>query len=144
MQVAAGRSPAVDVYGTDYPTPDGTAIRDYIHVLDLADVHARALDHLADGGSSLVANVGTGRGASVLEVVAAARAVTGTPIPVHEAPRRAGDPAAIWADGRVARETLGWEPQHDLESIVASAWRWHTDHPDGHGPLPADIARAVA
>jgi UDP-glucose 4-epimerase len=144
MQVAAGRSPAVDVYGTDYPTADGTAIRDYIHVLDLADVHARALDHLAEGGASLVANVGTGRGASVLEVVAAARAVTETPIPVHEAPRRAGDPAAIWADGRVARETLGWEPQHDLESIVASAWRWHTDHPDGHGPLPADIARAVA
>jgi UDP-glucose-4-epimerase GalE len=144
MQVAAGRSDAVDVYGTDYPTPDGTAIRDYVHVLDLADVHARALDHLAAGGSSMTVNVGTGRGASVLEVVAAARAVTGHPIPIHEAPRRHGDPAAIWADGRLAREAFGWEPRHDLDSIVASAWRWHTDHPDGHGPLPADVARAVA
>jgi UDP-glucose 4-epimerase len=144
MQVAARRSPAVDVYGTDYATPDGTAIRDYVHVLDLADVHARALDHLADGGDSLTVNVGTGHGASVLEVVDVARAVTGESIPVREAPRRAGDPAAIWADGRLAREALSWEPQHDLESIVSSAWRWHTKHPDGHGPLPADFARAVA
>lgn len=144
MQAAAGVRPAVDVYGTDYPTADGTAIRDYVHVLDLADVHARAVDYLADGGQSVTVNVGTGRGASVLEVVAAARAATGRGIELRDAPRRPGDPPAIWADGRLARSTFGWTPAHDLDSMVASAWRWHVAHPDGHGPLPAHLPRAVA
>lgn len=139
LGVAAGRREAVDVYGTDYPTPDGTAIRDYVHVLDLADAHVRALDHLARDGASITLNLGTGRGASVTEVIAAARAVTRRPIEAREAPRRPGDPAAIWADGQLAHEVLGWTARHDLASIVSSAWAWHERHPDGHGPL----ARAV-
>ncbi len=133
MTVAAGRKPVVEVFGTDYPTPDGTAIRDYVHVLDLADAHALALEHLMDGGRSATLNLGTGQGASVLDVVAAARTVTGRPIETREQPRRAGDPSAIWADGRLARSILGWEPRYDLDAIVASAWRWHTSHPDGFG-----------
>jgi UDP-glucose 4-epimerase len=133
MQVAAGRRPVLDVYGTDYPTPDGTAIRDFVHVLDLAEAHALAIDHLAAGHPSVTLNLGTGTGASVLEVVAAAREVTGRPIPIREAPRRAGDPPAVWADARLARSVLGWTPGHDLASIVATAWRWHERNPDGHG-----------
>ncbi len=140
LQAAAGRREAVDIYGTDYPTPDGTAIRDYVHVLDLADAHVRALDHLARDGDSITLNLGTGRGASVAEVIAAAREATGRAIEAREAPRRSGDPAAIWADGQRARDVLGWTPGHDLASIVSSAWTWHEHHPDGHGPL----ARAVA
>jgi len=135
LRVAAGLRAAVDVFGTDYPTPDGTAIRDYVHVLDLADAHVRALDHLGRDGASITLNLGTGRGASVAEVIAAARATTGRPIEVREAPRRPGDPAAIWADGQLARDVLGWTPRHDLASIVSSAWAWHERHPNGHGPL---------
>ncbi|MDF2733495.1 MAG: UDP-glucose 4-epimerase [Chloroflexota bacterium] len=133
MKVAAGRTPVVDVFGTDYPTPDGTAIRDYVHVLDLADAHVLALEYLMGGGRGATLNLGTGQGASVLDVVAAARAATGRPIETRERPRRPGDPSAIWADGRLARDILGWEPRHDLAEIVASAWRWHTSHPDGFG-----------
>jgi UDP-glucose 4-epimerase len=144
LQVAAGRRAAVDVYGTDYPTPDGTAIRDYVHVLDLADAHARAIDHLSGGGGTATLNLGSGRGASVGEVVDAARAVTGRAIETRDAPRRPGDPAAIWADGRAAREILGWAPRFDLEAIVTSAWAWHQRHPDGYGPRPAAVPRAVA
>ncbi len=140
LGAAAGRRGAVTVFGTDYPTPDGTAIRDYVHVLDLADAHVRALDHLAAGGDSVTLNLGTGRGASVMEVVAAARAATGRPINTREAARRVGDPAAIWADGQRAREVLGWMPAHDLASIMASAWAWHERHPDGHGPLDEAVA----
>ena len=140
LGVAAGRRDAVDIFGTDYPTPDGTAIRDYVHVLDLAHAHVRALDHLASGGPSVTLNLGTGRGASVREVVAAVRAATGRPVPVREVPRRAGDPAAVWADAGRASEVLGWTARHDLDSIVATAWAWHERHPDGHGPR----ARAVA
>lgn len=140
LGVAAGRSGAVDIFGSDYPTPDGTAIRDYVHVADLADAHVRSLDHLADGGQSVTVNLGTGRGASVTEVIAAARAATRRPIETRLAARRPGDPAAIWADGRLAREVLGWAPRYDLGAIVSSAWTWHERHPDGHGPL----ARAVA
>ncbi len=144
LQVAARRRAAVDVYGTDYPTPDGTAIRDYVHVLDLADAHARAIDHLSDGGSSATVNLGSGRGASVREVIETARATTGRAIEARDRPRRPGDPAAIWADGRSARELLGWVPRFDLEAIVASAWAWHERHPDGYGPRPAAVPRAVA
>jgi len=144
MKVAAGHSPAVDVFGTDYPTPDGTAIRDYVHVLDLADAHTLALQHLVDGGASATVNLGTGRGASVLEVVEAARAATGRPIETRARPRRPGDPSAIWADGRLARDLLGWEPRYDLDAIVASAWRWHASHPDGHGPSSVGQGAASA
>jgi UDP-glucose-4-epimerase GalE len=140
LAVAGGRRDSVEIYGTDYPTPDGTAIRDYVHVEDLADAHVRAVEHLADGGAGMTLNLGTGHGASVMEVVAAARAATGRPIDTRLAPRRPGDPAAIWADARLAEEILAWTPRHDLDAIVSSAWRWHELHPDGHGPL----ARAVA
>jgi UDP-glucose 4-epimerase len=131
MKVATGRSPSLQVYGTDYPTPDGTGIRDYIHVLDLADAHARALDFLAAGKPSDVFNVGTGKGASVLEVLKLARETSGAPIEARFAPRRPGDPAAVFADNRKAREVLGWSPRYGIGEIIASAWRWHHGHPDG-------------
>jgi UDP-glucose-4-epimerase GalE len=140
LAVAGGRRDAVEIYGTDYATPDGTAIRDYIHVEDLADAHVRAVTHLADGGPGVTLNLGTGQGASVKEVIAAARAATGRTIETRLAPRRPGDPAAIWADARLAEEVLDWTPRHDLDAIVSSAWTWHQRYPDGHGPL----ARAVA
>jgi UDP-glucose 4-epimerase len=131
MKVATGRAPSLRVFGTDYPTPDGTGIRDYVHVLDLAEAHARALDYLAAGNPSEVFNVGTGRGASVLEVLAAVRRASGQAIPTELAARRPGDPAAVYADNRKAREVLGFSPRFGLEDIVASAWRWHHRHPDG-------------
>jgi UDP-glucose 4-epimerase len=131
MKVATGRSPSLQVYGTDYPTPDGTGIRDYIHVLDLADAHARALDFLAAGKPSDVFNVGTGQGASVLEVLKLAREISGAPIEAQFAPRRPGDPAVVFADNRKAREVLGWSPRYGLGEIIESAWRWHHGHPDG-------------
>jgi UDP-glucose-4-epimerase GalE len=137
LRVAAGRAAAVNVYGTDFPTPDGTAVRDYVHVLDLAEAHARALDHLAGGGGSNAVNIGTGRGASVREVIAAAEAVVGSPIPVVEAARRPGDPPAVWADARLASELLGWTSRRDLGAILRSAWGWHQGHPDGYAPVPA-------
>lgn len=137
LRVAAGREAAVHVFGTDFPTPDGTAIRDYVHVLDLAEAHARALDHLAGGGGSRAINIGTGDGSSVREVIAAAEAVVGRPIPVVEAARRAGDPPAVWADARLASELLGWTSRRDLEAILRSAWGWHQGHPDGYAPVGA-------
>jgi UDP-glucose 4-epimerase len=140
LAAAAGKRDVVEIYGTDYPTPDGTAIRDYIHVEDLAEAHVRAVTYLAGGGDGVTLNLGTGRGASVTSVVAAARVATGRPIETRLAPRRPGDPAAIWADATLAEEVLGWTPRHDLDAIVSSAWSWHQLHPDGHGPL----ARAVA
>jgi UDP-glucose 4-epimerase len=140
LAVAGGRRDALVINGIDYPTPDGTAIRDYIHVQDLADAHVRAVEYLADGGRSLTLNLGTGRGASVKEVVAAAQAATGRTIETQFGPRRPGDPAAIWADARLAGEVLGWTAHHDLDAIVSSAWTWHQRHPDGHGP----VAKAVA
>jgi UDP-glucose 4-epimerase len=131
MNVATGRAPAVKIFGNDYPTPDGTGIRDYIHVLDLAAAHARALDFLAAGQPSDVFNVGTGQGASVLEVLAAARRLSGQAVPAEVVPRRPGDPAAVFADNRKAREVLGWRPRYGLEQIIATAWQWHHGHPDG-------------
>ncbi|HZI21710.1 MAG TPA: UDP-glucose 4-epimerase GalE [Gemmatimonadales bacterium] len=132
LRVARGTGGAVDVYGTDYPTPDGTAIRDYIHVLDLADAHIRALDAPLTGAEAV--NLGTGTGHSVLAVTDAARQVTGRGIPTVPRPRRAGDPPVLVAAlGRAAR-LLGWQPRHSsLEEIIASAWAWHRAHPDGYG-----------
>lgn len=124
---AAGRSDMhVEIYGADYPTPDGTCIRDYVHVSDLADAHVAALRALAEGAGSQALNLGTGKGASVREIVATAEAVTGLPVRVHIAPRRKGDPAALVADAGPARDLLGWRPvRSDLDTIVRTAWRWH-------------------
>ncbi len=122
---ALGKRGAVSIFGTDYPTPDGTGIRDYIHVEDLASAHLAALRHLERGGESLTVNVGYGRGASVREVIAMARSVSGVEFPVEEAPRRPGDPASLVARAERIREFLDWEPRYDnLETIVADAWRW--------------------
>ena len=126
LMAADGMLPRIDVFGTDYPTPDGTCLRDYIHVADLADGHVRALDYLQRGGASSAINLGTGRAFSVREVIAAAGRVTGRRIPVHEGPRRAGDPPVLVADATRARTLLGFAPRYsEIEPIVETAWRWH-------------------
>jgi UDP-glucose 4-epimerase len=113
------------INGTDYPTPDGTCIRDYVHVDDLARAHLLALTHLDDGGASLVANCGYGHGFSVREVLDTSRRVTGVAFPIEEGPRREGDPAELVGDSRYIKSLLGWTPHHDdLEYIVGTAWRW--------------------
>jgi UDP-glucose 4-epimerase len=132
MAAALGRKAPLKVFGTDYPTPDGTNIRDYVHVVDLADAHLRALEHLEAGGPSATVNLGTGRGSSVLEVIDAARRASGAEIPVELTDRRPGDPVALWADTTKAREVLGWTAQLGLEEIAATAWAWHSAHPDGY------------
>ena len=132
LQVALGRRDAVEVFGTDYDTPDGTCIRDFVHVEDLAAAHVRALEAV-EPGRVLVYNVGTGRGHSVREVIDTARRVTGKPVPVVEAPRRPGDaPVLVAAAERIGNE-LGWQPRYtDLDDIIASAWAWHRRHPTGY------------
>ena len=132
LQVPNGRREAITIYGDDYPTPDGTCIRDYIHVTDLAMAHIQAVQYLRAGNPSNIFNLGNGVGFSVKEVIEAARAVTGHPIPAVIEGRRAGDPARLIASSEKAREVLGWNPQHDdLSKIIASAWKWHQGHPDG-------------
>lgn len=138
MKAALGHIPTVDVYGTDYPTPDGTAIRDYIHVVDLANAHIKALEYLQHHDRSAIFNLGTGQGISVQEVINMARDVSGVDIPVNYADRRPGDPAAIWADSTAAQTQLDWRPEHNLESMVRSAWRWHTSHPHGYAEPALD------
>lgn len=134
LQVPLGKRESVSIYGDDYDTPDGTCIRDYIHVDDLADAHIRAVNYLRDGGKSDIFNLGTGTGTSVKEVIDAAREVTGHPIPVTITPRRAGDPARLTASNDKAKEILGWNPKKgDVKEIVSSAWKWHSSHPDGYG-----------
>ena len=126
IRAALGRSPHVEVYGTDYPTPDGTALRDYIHVADLADAHVKALEYLARGGESRALNLGTGQGHTVREVIAAVAKARGSPVPTRDAPRREGDPPALVADPTKAMGFLKWKPRcSDLVTIVESAWRWH-------------------
>ena len=132
LRVAAGRAPSIKVFGTDYPTPDGTAIRDYVHVADLADAHIAALEHLERGGPSVTLNLGTGRGSSVRDVIAAVEAASGRAVPAQEVGRRAGDIAAIWADPRRAEAILGWRPRHGLGEIAASAVCWAETHPNGY------------
>jgi UDP-glucose 4-epimerase len=144
LAAAAGRRPAVRIFGTDHPTPDGTAIRDYIHVLDLAEAHLRALEAIDARDESLTVNVGTGVGVSVLEVLEAVRRITGRPVPAVAAPRREGDPSAIWADTTRATELLGWSATRSLDDIVASAWRWHTTHPEGYAPADEPAAAGTA
>lgn len=129
LQVASGRRPHITVYGEDYPTPDGTCIRDYIHVSDLCQAHLLALQQLLAGGGSARYNLGNGNGYSVREVIAAARRVSGHPIPVQTGPRRPGDPPVLVADARAARQVLGWQPRHaDLDTILAHAWAWEQRH----------------
>ncbi|MCG9917552.1 MAG: UDP-glucose 4-epimerase GalE [Phenylobacterium sp.] len=127
IAAAMGERAGFKIFGRDYPTRDGTAVRDYIHVLDLADAHVRALRYLLDGGDSTAFNLGTGTGSTVAELVAAITAVSGRPFAVTDAPRREGDAPALVADNRKAREVLGWVPQYGLADILDSAWRWHTE-----------------
>jgi UDP-glucose-4-epimerase GalE len=112
------------IFGTDYPTPDGTCVRDYVHVNDLADAHVRAFQHLEKGGESVALNLGSGTGNSVLEVIQAAEAVTGRPVRRKVGPRRAGDPPVLVADPALAQQVLGWKPTRALREIVSSAWQW--------------------
>jgi UDP-glucose-4-epimerase GalE len=133
LQVPLGQRENIAVFGTDYPTPDGTCIRDYIHVEDLADAHVLAIEAIQPG-QGMTYNVGTGRGFSVRDVVEACRRVTGHPIPIVEKPRRAGDPPALVASSDAIRRDLGWSPKFtEVEPIVASAWAWHRRHPHGYG-----------
>jgi UDP-glucose 4-epimerase len=133
LQVALGQRSEAQIFGTDYPTPDGTCIRDYIHVDDLAEAHLAALEKL-DDGSALKLNLGTGTGVSVEEVIAACRKVTGHKIPAKALGRREGDPPALVADAKLSRQVLGWEAKHkDIRETIASAWRWHKSHPHGYG-----------
>lgn len=125
IEAAMGKRKGFSLYGTDYPTRDGTAVRDYIHVLDLADAHVRAVQRLLGGGASAVFNLGTGTGTTVRELIDVIRRVGGCEFPVGEAPRREGDAPVLVADNSKAREELGWTPSHDLESIVRTAWHWH-------------------
>ncbi len=130
---AQGRRDAISIYGDDYPTPDGTAIRDYIHISDLSQAHLLALDYLRGGGDSEFINLGNGNGYSVKEVVEAARKITGKNIEARIAPRRAGDPSKLVADATKAREVLGWNPQFpEIEKIIESAWKWHEANPNGY------------
>lgn len=133
LQVPNGKREFVSIYGNDYDTPDGTCIRDYIHVTDLAKAHILAVEYLMNGGESDIFNLGNGVGYSVKEVIETARKVTGHPIPAKEEARRAGDPARLVASGEKARKILGWEPEiKDLADIISSAWKWHKAHRDGY------------
>jgi UDP-glucose 4-epimerase len=133
LQVAQGKRPHISVFGDDYATPDGTCIRDYIHVSDLADAHALAVEKLRAGGESSVYNLGIGQGFSVKEVIEVVRAVTGHPIPVSLEARRAGDPAVLVASSERGRAELNWQPKRgSLEQIIASAWAWHQANPNGY------------
>ena len=132
LKTAAEDGARFTVYGDDYPTPDGTCVRDYIHVVDLAAAHLAAVEHLAVGGASVVCNLGSGRGYSNLEVARACAAAVGREIPVDIGPRRSGDPAVLVAAIERAREVLGWSPQRDLATMVKDAWHWHQAHPGGY------------
>lgn len=138
IKAALGIIPRFPLFGDDYPTPDGTCIRDYIHVLDLASAHIVALDHLARGGGSDVFNVGTGIGHSNLEVIETVKRISGVDFPVDVKGRRPGDTAELMADATKLRSQLGWEPRYsDLDTLVGSAWEWHRTHPQGYGSEPA-------
>ncbi len=133
LQVAVGRRPRLPLYGTDYPTPDGTALRDYVHVMDLAEGHLAALDHLDSAPGQVQAyNLGTGQGASVLEVIAAMREATGHSLPYEELGRRPGDISELWADPGKARWELGWSADRALGDMCRDAWAWQSTHPQGY------------
>ncbi len=133
LAAAAGKLPFVSVFGNTYPTPDGTPIRDYIHIADLDRAHLLALDYLRGGGQSCFLNLGTGSGFSVMEVIETARRVTGRDVKVKIEPARAGDPSRLVAQANKARQVLGWQPEYTvLEAIIRSAWNWHQAHPRGY------------
>jgi UDP-glucose 4-epimerase len=132
LQAILGLRPGITVFGTDYPTPDGTNVRDYIHVDDLADAHIRSMERLKEG-EPIYCNLGTGRGFSVKEIIATAEKVTGKKAPVSFGPRRAGDAIALYADPSLAKKVLGWEAKYkDPETIIRSAWNWFSKHPRGY------------
>ena len=134
LKAAQGVRDHISIYGTDYPTPDGTCLRDYIHVLDLADAHVLAMQYLADGGASDVFNLGSEAGFSVREIIETAKTVTGINFKVEEEARRAGDPAVLIASSAKCKKVLGWKPQHsNTEEIIKTAWQWHKEHPYGFG-----------
>jgi len=132
-QVAVGKRPKLQVFGNDYDTPDGTGVRDYLHVVDLAEGHVAALRHLLGGARSLTVNLGTGRGSSVLELVRAFERASGRPVPYEIVARRPGDVAACYADPTLAERTIGWKARRDLDQMCADSWRWQVANPDGFG-----------
>jgi UDP-glucose 4-epimerase len=139
LQVALGQRKGVSIYGEDYPTRDGTCVRDYIHVSDLARAHLLALGHLRAGGKSTAFNLGNGEGFTVREIIEIARETTGHPIPAAVGPRRAGDPATLIASSARIAKVLGWKPEcSDIRSIIQSAWAWHREHPQGYSDGQAD------
>jgi UDP-glucose 4-epimerase len=136
LRAALDGGKQLKIFGTDYPTPDGTAVRDYVHVEDLARAHVLALERLADGAPSGAYNLGTGEGSSVKQVLDAASRITGREIPAEEAPRREGDPARLVASNSLAHNDLGWVPERDLDLTISSAWHWHSKYPSGYNARP--------
>jgi UDP-glucose 4-epimerase len=132
MKAALGKAPSVKIFGTDYPTPDGTCIRDYIHVVDLAVAHVRALEYLQEYNQSNQYNLGTGQGSSVKEVIETTKRISGNDFKVEEVARRPGDPVAIWADSSKAERELMWKAKYDLDTIIKTAYEWHKNHPEGY------------
>jgi UDP-glucose 4-epimerase len=133
LQVPLGKRDKIYIFGDDYPTEDGTCIRDYIHIMDLASAHYLAFQYLIKGGESDIFNLGNGNGYSVKEVIETTRKVTGHPIPAEVQARRAGDPATLIASSEKAKSVMGWKPQYySLEKIISDAWRWHKNNPDGY------------
>ena len=132
MKAAVGLTPSMTLFGTDYPTPDGTAIRDYVHVVDLAVAHVKALEYTVRTDRSTVYNLGSGKGNSVQEVIDTTKRITGRDFRVEHGPRRPGDPSAVYADRSKAERELGWKPRYDLNTILETAWRWHSSHPHGY------------
>lgn len=131
-QVAVGQLEALSIFGDDYPTPDGTGVRDYLHIVDLARGHVKAVEHAMASPGWLVTNLGTGRGTSVLELVAAFEQASGRPVPYRMAPRRPGDIAEAWADPSLAASALGWRAEYDIQAMCADGWRWQSRNPDGY------------
>jgi len=143
INAALGLGPELTVFGTDYPTPDGTCVRDYVHVTDLADAHLRVMDGLRSGGPSVRYNVGNGEGHSVRQVIEAVERVSGRPVPHRIGPRRAGDPAVLVAGNERLRRETGWTPRHAaLDEIVRTAWAWRSAHPQGYGDRGATVRAA--
>jgi UDP-glucose 4-epimerase len=142
LKVAMGKIAKVSIFGNDYDTPDGTAVRDYIHISDISSAHLAALDHLRSGKESQFINLGNGNGYSVKQVIDTAKKVTGRDIPIENAPRRAGDPPQLVGDSAKARDVLGWKPQFpELEAIIESAWKWHQQHPNGYSEPSGNAAK---
>lgn len=132
MKAALGYSPALHVFGNDFPTPDGTGIRDYIHVEDLARAHVAALDYLKAGNSSITCNVGTGHGTSVMDIIATTERISGKKVPYKIVERRPGDPSECYADASLISSKFDWSPLRNLDDIISSAYQWHSSHPHGH------------